>query len=1091
MKFDLLKLLMFASKQALYAFLIQVIAMQFLIAAPSSSQSLQEVGITLQLKNTSIEEAFSQIEKSTDFYFTYGHRIKTEDLRINLDLRNGNLREALEAIARQSNFNFRRINQTIYVIPRKDHTTDKQVITEEITDKEISGTVIDVETNDGLAGASVVVKGTTIGTITDTNGQFNLSIPDDASLLVISYVGYASQEIPVGSQSVFNISLKPDVSALTEIVVVGYGTQKKTDVTGSIAVVSSEDFNKGNTPNPGMLLQGKVAGVNVSNVSGEPGAQQDVVIRGVGSLRSGTTPLYVIDGFALDNTATGVASNPLNFINAQDIESIDVLKDASAAAIYGSRAANGVIVITTKKGKAGQTRMALNTSYGIANLANKVDIFSADQFRQEVVAAGGTLNDGGANTDWQDALTRTATTKNINVALSGGADGLSYYSSLNMDDLEGILDNSALKRYSGRLNLTQKAWQNRLQVSFNLNGSRTENARAAAQSMVSNMLQLNPTIPVYTDGEPTLLTDMINPKTLEKIYSDESLNHRILANIAPSVEIIDGLTYKLSFGVDYSSTSRDIQTKPYALLPDYANGTLNTIYTTNENTLVENTLTYNISKEHHTITALAGHTYQKTFVHQKSFNLEGFAENDVDPKYQDQTSTETTATTLDAFATKNELQSFFGRVNYGFDNRYLVTATMRADGSSKFGSNNRYGYFPSVALGWNVTNETSVSLPTFVDHLKLRASWGQTGNQEIPAKITLTSYSESRDGNDTYPLDGTETTLDDYPYGSIYTRLANPDIQWEVSTQTDLGIDFELFNYKLSGTIDYFHKVSNNILLEITPADPIQPTAKYWSNIPGMEIRNSGIELTLDYRGELSSSFSYNLGGNMAYTKNEVANSPYKVLTTGAAQGAGQTDATINGNINGEPIASFYMNEFLGIDEDGGARLSDDRKVVGSALPDLVYAFHLNLQYKDFDLGLNFNGVSGNKIFNHTAMSLFTKGKLSNNFNTTSLATEYPEESTSSANNVSTRYLEKGSFLRLNNATLGYQLKPSLIGLDGLVHSIRVAITGQNLLVFTDYSGFDPEINSSLTIGGIQTFGIDYFSYPKARTFVASVNVSF
>ncbi|WP_020529735.1 SusC/RagA family TonB-linked outer membrane protein [Flexithrix dorotheae] len=1090
MKFDLLKLLMFTSKQAIYVFLIQVTAMQFLVAEPSSSQSLMEIGITLNLKNTSLEEAFNEIEKSTDFNFTYGKRVKTEKIFIDLEIKDGNLQEVLKSIASQSNFNFRRINQTIYAIPRKKQSR-VEFITEEFTNKEVSGKVTDSETGEPLIGASVIVQGSNLGTITDINGSFKLSIPDDAQNLVFSYVGYERTEVPIGDRTLFNISLNTDMSSLNEIVVVGYGIQKKADVTGSIGSVNKKDFNQGIVTNPGQLLQGKVAGVNVSNVSGEPGAAQDVIIRGVGSLRSGTTPLYVIDGFALDNSGTGLATNPLNFINPQDIESIDVLKDASAAAIYGARAANGVIVITTKKGKTDRTQVDLNISTGISNLANDVAVFSPDEFRRQVVAAGGSLNDGGANTNWQDELTRTAISNNVNLALSGGTNNFSYYSALGVDDQEGVLRGSDLKRYSGRLNLTQSSLNDRLQLALNLTASRTENLRADSRGIVANMLQLNPTTPPYTNGQPTLLENMLNPFTREQIYSDNAVNHRILANFAPSIEIFNGLTYKLNLGVDYSTTNRDIQYKPYSLLEDFINGSLNSISTSNKNSLIENTLTYNFVKENHSLTFLAGHTYQKTFVYQKNFNLEGFADNGIEPKYQDQISGESTPTYMNTYAVENELQSFFGRVNYGFADKYLVTATMRADGSSKFGGNNKYGYFPSVALGWNLINEEFLRGSTTFDNLKLRASWGQTGNQEIPSKITKLSYTDSKSENDTYPIKGTENSIEDYPYGTIFTRLANPDIQWEVSTQTNIGLDFGIFADKLTGTIDYFNKVSENILLEVTPADPIQPTDKYWTNIPDMEIKNNGIEISLDYQSDLNKNFSYNIGGNLAYTNNRVENSPYKVLTTGAAQGAGQTGATINGNINGERIGSFYMNEFMGIGEDGLSILSEDRKVVGSALPDMLYAFYLNLHYKDFDLGFNFNGVSGNNVYNHTAMSLFTKGLLAANFNTTDLATEFPNEDITNSNSVSTRYLENGSFLRLNNATLAYNLRPSLIGLEGLVNNIRLSVTGQNLFVITDYNGFDPEINSNLSVDGIQTFGIDYFNYPKPRTILFSLNVSF
>ena len=1090
MKFDLLKLLMFASKQTIYVFLIQAIAMQLLIAEPSRSQNLQDIGVTLHLDGAPIEKVFIEIEENTGFNFTYSKNVKADKKLINLQVNEGNLLDVLESIAAQSSFNFRRINRTIYVIPRKSHSGE-MYITEEFSDREISGKLTDSETSEPLVGAAVTVQGTNLGTITDVNGNFSLSVPDGAENLVFSYVGYERIEVPIGDQIVFNISLKIDMSALEEIVVVGYGTQKKADVTGSIGSVSKEGFNKGIVTNPGQLLQGKVAGVNITNVNGEPGAAQDVIIRGVGSLRSGTTPLYVVDGFALDNSGTGVATNPLNFINPEDIESIDVLKDASAAAIYGARAANGVIVITTKKGKAGKAQVDLNVSSGTSNLANKVDVFSADEFRRQVVAAGGTLDDGGANTDWQDELTRTAVSRNVNLALSGGADKFSYYTSLGIDDQEGILRGNDLKRYSGRLNLNQSALNDRLQVAFNLAASRTENTRADSREIVGDMLQLNPTTPLYTNGNPTPLENRLNPLTREKIYSDDAINHRILANISPSLEIAKGLVYRLNLGVDYSATQRDLQYKPYSLLEGFVNGRLDTRNTSNTNTLIENTLNYSLLKGDHSITVLAGHTYQETYEHQKRFQVEGFSDNGIDPRYQDQISGESTPTYMTAYARKNELQSFFGRVNYGFVDKYLLTATMRADGSSKFGGNNKYGYFPSVAVGWNIMNEDFLISSGTIDNLKLRASWGQTGNQEIPSKITKLSYTDSKSDNDTYPVNGNEGSIEDYPYGTIFTRLANPDIQWEVSTQTNIGLDFGLFNNQLSGTIDYFTKVSENILLEVTPADPIQPTNKYWTNIPDMEIKNSGIELALEYRSDFSKDFAYSIGGNFSYIKNTVENSPYKVLTTGAAQGAGQTGATINGNINGEPIGAFYMKEFMGIGEDGLSILSDERMVMGSALPDKLYAFYLNLKYKDFDLGLNFNGVSGNKIYNHTAMSLFKKGLLASNFNATDIAIAYPNEDITNSNEVSTRYLEDGGFLRLNNATLGYNLRPEMVGLGNVVNNIRLSVTGQNLLLISGYSGYDPEINSDLSIDEIQTFGIDYFNYPKARTFVFSLNVSF
>ena len=967
--------------------------------------------------------------------------------------------------------------------------------------KTISGAITD---DDGmpLPGANIVEKGTSNGVQTDFDGNFTINVSDENAVLVVSFVGFLNQEIEVGNQKSVAVQLMSDAESLEEVVVTGYGSQRKSDVTGAISSIKTEDFNRGVVANPGQLLQGKISGVNVTASSGEPGAAQNIIIRGIGSLRSGTTPLFVVDGFIIDNSSFGV-TNPLNFINPQDIASIDVLKDASAAAIYGARAANGVIVITTKKGTMGKTEMNLSVSTAMSNISNSVDVFSASEFRNKVPSVGGTLNDFGGNTNWQDELMRTGISKNINFSMSGNVnEKFSYYTSLGVDDQSGIFNNSDLKRYSGRLNLNQKAWDGRLNIDMNLTATRNVNNRPNIGSSVVDMLQLNPTIPVYTNGEPTVIQDMLNPIVRNDIYTNEIVNNRILANFAPSLEIIDGLTYKLNVGVDYSSTNQDMFENPYNELEGYEDGSLYNRFTLNTNSLIENTLTYNYTQGDHNVILLVGHSYQEATYSHKIYESEGFSNNGIEPRYQDQISSDVLPTTLNGSAFINEQQSYFGRVNYGYANKYLVTATLRADGSSKFGANNKYGYFPSVALGWNISSEDFMSDNETFSNLKLRASWGQTGNQDgIPSKVSLASYKDTKGENDTYPLSGTESSIDDYPFGTVPVRTPNPNLQWEVSSQVNVGLDFAAFDSKLSGTIDYFNKVATDVVLFATSIDPIQPTASNWTNIPDMEIQNSGIEIALNYNGSMGNDITYDIGGNVSSIDNKVANSPFQILTTGAATGAGQTGATINGYMNGEPIGTFYMKEFIGIGSDGlsqyrdviadGESLDNDRAAQGTALPNMIYAFYLNLNYKSFDLGLNFNGVSGNKIFNHTKMSLFSTSQLGRNLNTTDFATLYPNEDNSNANEVSTRYLEDGSYLRLNNATLGYTLDPQTIGLGDFVQNIRLSLTGQNLFVITDYSGFDPEVNTGSDIGGIQTFGIDRFTYPMPKTILFGLNASF
>jgi iron complex outermembrane receptor protein len=970
----------------------------------------------------------------------------------------------------------------------------------------VSGTVRDE--NGPLPGVTVRVKDSSNGIATDASGNYTIKANRNETL-VFSMVGFQTQEVVVTNANI-DVTLAVDTKQLEEVVVVGYGTQKRSDVTGAIASVNSENFNRGVVTNPGELLQGKLAGVSIAANSGEPGAPQNIIIRGIGSLRSGTQPLYVVDGFVLDNSSTGVPTNPLNFINPNDIESIDVLKDASATAVYGSRAANGVVVITTKKGK-GKPQINFLASTAVSSMANTIDVFDADTFRRQVVAVGGTLEDFGANTNWQDELTQRGISNNLNLSMSGASsENFSYFTSVGYQDQEGILKNSRLKRYSGKLNMNQRAFNGRLNIDYNLTASRTENLRPSITSTISDMLNLNPTISPYTDGEPTLLnTNALNPLARYDLFSDNAINNRILANISPSIEIVDGLTYKLNFGVDYSATNRNQQYKPYPAVineSDVSNGVLDAAVSANTNQLVENTLTYNRNQGVHNVTVLAGHSFQEFFDETRITTYRGFADNNIDPIYQDHSSTTEFPTPVNAEAIKNELQSFFGRVNYIYANKYMFTGTLRADGSSKFGENNRYGYFPSFALGWNISNENFMANSVF-NNLKLRASWGRTGNQEIPSKITKASYLEERlqtgaGSISTYPIDTDATSLQGYPYGIRFTRLANPDLQWEVSTQVDVGIDFAFFDSRLTGTLDYFNKQSSNILLEVVPTDPVEPTSTYWNNIPDMKILNNGVELAMNYFSNEQRAFSYNIGGNVTYIQNKVEDSPYSVLTTGAAQGSGQSGATINGYINNEPIGAFYMLEFEGIDADNGQNifrdtngdgeiLDNDRVVVGSAIPKFIYGYYLNFNYKAFDLGLNFNGVAGNKVYNHTTMTLFSKAQLAKSNNTTDFAVQYPNESLSNANTVSTRYLEDGSFLRLNNATLAYNLNLTGTGLGDAFQRITFTLTGQNLFVITDYSGFDPEINSGSASGGIQTFGIDRFTYPRARTFLLGLNAAF
>ena len=977
-----------------------------------------------------------------------------------------------------------------------------------LADVTVNGRITDATTNEGLAGASVVLKGTQRGTTTDANGEYKIVVPNGNAVLVVGFIGFVSQEVVVGNRSTVNVSLAASASDLAQVVVVGYGSTAKRDVTGAVTSIKSAEFNRGVINSPEQLIQGKVAGVNVTSASGEPGAQQRITVRGPGGVRTGSTPLFVLDGLALDNSSTGGSTNPLTFLNPQDIESIDVLKDASATAIYGSRGANGVILITTKRGKSGKATLNASASIGISNLSRPLGLFTADEYRKQVVALGGVLDDKGANTDWQKEITRTAYTKNYNLSFGGGSDKTTYYGSVGVQRQEGILRNSNLDRYTGRINVSQKLLEDRLTLDVNLNAAYTDNQRppidnssggsapGSPGSLVGGALAANPTYPAYdADGTPFKYQSG-NPLTTLALQKDVTSTTRIIANISPSFKIIDGLVYKLNLGADYSTATQDLQSLASAV--PQQDGRFETVSSVNRNTLVENYLTYTLNRTNHNLTALVGHSYQKFYIQGRDFSINKFPISPIEPIYnpglgQDLSLANNKPT---GFAIQNELQSFFGRVNYQYRDKYLATATVRADGSSKFGSNNKYGVFPSFSVGWRISEEAFLKNGPFTD-LKLRAGYGRTGNQEIPAKITQALFTSQVGPTTSYPLDNGTT----YPAGTSYTRLANPDIQWEVSNQTNIGLDFGLFKGAFSGSVDYFRKVSNNILLEVIPADPVQPASTFWTNVPDMTITNQGVELTLNYRYASLNGFRFDIGGNMTFIDNIVRNSPYSVIQSGSASGSGLSSATINGYINGQPIGTFFLKEFTGFDEkgistyrdtDGDGIVTDkDRVAVGSALPTKQFNINTSTSWKGFDLSLNFNGVSGNKIYDNTANANFYKLRLSKGLNTTPEAIQYANESVNNSAPVSSRYLKNGSFFRLNNATLGYSLNPKLIGMGRWIQGIRLSATGQNLFVITKYDGFDPEVSTDRTVNGISSYGIDYLSYPKARTFVLGLNLTF
>jgi len=962
--------------------------------------------------------------------------------------------------------------------------------------KAVSGRVTDGTTGAALSGASVSVKGAPASVLTDAAGRYSISVKDDNAVLVVSFVGYATQEVAAGGRSSVDIALQAAGGELAQVVVMGYGTQSRKDVTGAVKSVKAEAFNRGIVNTPQQLLQGKVAGVNVVSASGEPGASQGITIRGPGGVRTGSTPLFVIDGIPLDNSGTG-NGDPLNFINPADIESMDVLKDASATAIYGARGANGVILITTRKGRAGTSNMSFSTSLGVSSLTRKLPVYDAATFRTKVKEIGGLLDDKGADTDWQDEIFRTGYTQNHNLTMSGGAEKITYFASFGLQRQEGILKTNDLDRYSGRFNATQKFFDDRLVIDVNLSANNTRQIRPNIGSAIGDAISNNPTYAARdASGNIAAYQLFNNPLLTFQLDKDVTVTNRVIGSISPSLRLAKGLTYKVNIGIDNSTATRDIQSLPNVL--PQRDGRLETYNQVNRNRLIENYLTYARKIGDHNLSALAGHSYQDIYLQGRGWSINRFPITPVEPIYNPSLGTDLTLANNrpSGYAVRNELQSFFSRVNYAYKDKYLATVNFRMDGSSKFGANNKYGYFPSFSLGWRISEEDFMKNSPF-SNLKLRAGWGQTGNQEIPSKITQALFTSTVSASTSYPLAPTGP----YPSGIVYSRLANPDIQWEQSTQTNVGLDFGLLKGKLTGTVDWFRKISNNILLEVIPADPVQPAGTFWTNVEDMTITNRGLEFELEYRDKIGKDFRYALGGNAAFLSNIVENSPYTVIPSGSASGSGLTSATINGYINGQPIGTFFLREFTGFDAaglstyrdvDGDKIIGDkDRLPMGTALPTTIYAFFANIGYKGFDLVANFNGVSGNKIYDNIANANFYKLRLSKSVNTTPEAIAFANESINNAAPVSSRFLKDGAYLRLNNLALGYTFDTRSMRIGRMIQGMRLSFTGQNLWLATPYNGYDPEVNTDRQVNGILSYGIDMLSYPKSRNWIVGLNINF
>ncbi len=967
-------------------------------------------------------------------------------------------------------------------------------------DVTITGTVVD-GSGETIPGVNILEAGTTNGTVTDLDGNFTLNVASSDAILTFSFVGFASQEIPLNGRSNLEVTLEQDISALDEVVVVGYGTQRKSDLTGAISSIKTEEITRIPTSNVVQSLQGRVSGVQVTSGSGAPGSGATVRIRGVGTLNN-SSPLYVVDGMLLDD---------IDFINPNDVQSMEVLKDASATAIYGSRGANGVIIVTTKQGSfSGQTTFTVDAYTGIQNLERKIDLVNARQFAtlanelEQNVGNEPIYNPGeyGEGTDWQDVIFRTAPISSINLGAQGGNENTAYNVSVNYFNQSGIIRESEFERLTVRLNNQYKLSD---AITFGHNISFIYSNTQNAPGVEGNAYRIYPIFsPRNLDGSFTNTSPVGNPAAQFEYNNNQNNNYRTNGNFFLDVDFLDHFTFRSNFGIDLIFGDSRSFTPEFFVSPQQQ-VLENSVFVENSrsrNFLWENTVTYENEWGDHRLNILGGITSQYFYFE----SLDGERRNlpGDDPALWYLNAGELTTQTNSNFARDWAMASLLFRANYVYNDKFLFTGTIRRDGSSRFGPENRYGVFPSLAVGYRVIQEPIFDNQNILSDLKLRASWGVIGNDKIgeyEGRPVVTGNENAVFGQD-------ESLI----FGATITRLANPFIKWEETVQTDIGLEFGMFENKLFGEIDYYYRRTNDILVGV----PI-PAFVGASNNPivnAASVENSGIDLSLNWR-ENRGSFSYNLGIILSTVNNNVLDigQGNESIFGGAVGISGLLGSRTT---VGESIGHYFGYKTIGVfqneeelenlptrgpevpgdlifeDTNGdGVINSNDRVILGSPIPDLIFGFNLGFNFAGFDVNADFNGTLGNEIYNSKKQVRFN----TYNFETTFLD-RWTGEGTSNTEpritngghnyEVSDRFIEDGSFLRLRNIQIGYTLPKNTVGAINL-QNLRIYVSGTNVFTLTNYSGYTPEIGGGDVLGT----GYDSAVYPIARVFNVGITASF
>ncbi|MFS4454940.1 TonB-dependent receptor [Maribacter sp. 2304DJ31-5] len=1140
-------LLKFDLKMKLTLF-VAVVSLFQLKANNSHSRSTK---LSVEMDKVTVNDAIREIESLSEFKFLHNRKDVNLDRIVSVKAKKKRISSILSEVFSNTNVGFEVLNKQI-ILRKKDVISAMKIPNppkETLDQLTISGTVSDTN-GQPLPGASIVVKGAVNGTQTDFDGNFSIEVTDENAVLVVSYIGFASQEIEIGQQRVIAIVLTENAAGLDEVVVVGYGTQNKKDVTGAISTISAEDLGEASNDSFIRTLSGKIAGVQIQQTTGAPGGNIVVRVRGTGSLTAGNDPLYVVDGFPIEqsnlsgnddnelgsNGSQGI--NPLSSLNPDDIESIQVLKDASAAAIYGSRGANGVVIIATKKGRSGTSNINFSASIGSSSVINELDLLNGDQYidfvRDAYVNADATsapgiafplfLNDvsglQGVNTDWQDQIFRSALIHNYQLSASGGTEKLRYFISGGYTNEEGIVVSSGFERFSLRINLDAQLTDN-LKLGANIAPGYTVNDEVNAEghwavnAVINSALVSFPFLrpgPDEISGEQFEANDpnytccgTPNPVLLASENDINSTQLRLLTNTYLELEILKGLKVKTSFGFDYS----DFERNQFIAAAARRFNNQNAVFTNKlgqRNWLTENTFNYNTSFREHKFDVLGGFTYQEFRQQNNRIQAADVSDGPVRTIFDFNT-----VTRAFNFIEEWSLVSLLGRVQYSFADKYLISAAIRRDGSSRFGANNKFANFPSVSAGWTISEEDFVKGYNDLNFLKLRASWGRTGNNRIGNYSSIALLT-----NENYVLgsgNGEGVT------GLRPESIANPDLTWETTEQYDIGLDLGLFQNRLFFTVDYFNSETKDLLLNV----PIPTSSGFGSALQNLgRVKNTGWEFAINSKNFVG-HFKWDTDFNITFGDNEILELGPEGDPIRAGSGAG---SIFLNEIGGE-LGAFSVYEQIGIfqtqeeidnsavwntsrgtfpgdvkykDQNGdGVINSDDRVVIGSNRPDFIWGITNNLHYKNLDLNVVVNGVEGNLIHN-VARRFYNNLEGNQNQSADALnrwrspnqpgdgVTPRANRLTSGNNNVaeSSRWVEDGSFVRIQNVTLGYNF-PNNITEKMKLGSLRIYASIDNLAYFTDYSGYNPEV--SLSGGDPLRTGADYGSYPLSRRWALGIKV--